>query len=185
MRILLVALLLAGCATVPQEPAKPVVVEAQSYKADWQNQLWTDVLANSIVTYGKDMKAPEGCDKVKYFTMLMSSLARFESAFKPETSYTEKFPDANGVRVVSRGLFQLSQESVNGSRYKCGIKDAKALHDAKTNIECAVKVANALIRENGVLTGSNPWKGLARYWSPFRDPAKAKVIMEKARGTCK
>lgn len=202
--LLALFLLPAACApvsTIPstQPASAPMVVpppstsenlassSAASLKADWPNAAWTQELAQAISELGGSLPAPAGCDRIQYFVMLMSSLARYESGFKPATTYTEAFPDANGVRVVSRGLFQLSIESANGARYKCGIKKAEELHDPVVNIRCAVKVANALVKENGVVTGgtSGAWKGMARYWSPFRKTDKRDTILAKAKASCK
>jgi hypothetical protein len=115
---------------------------------------------------------------------LMVELSRYESNFKPETVYQEAFDDNAGDNVISRGLFQLSVESVNGDRYRCGATVAK-LHDPAFNIQCAVKVANALVREDRKVWGGPPWKALSRYWSPFRVPAKTAVLIGKAKGACK
>jgi len=179
MKYLLLAIILSSC-TVTQVVKEPV----SELKADWTNEEWTTILANALKSSElATMNITEVCgDKIQFYTMLLSSLARYESNHKPSSKYTEKFADVNGNRVVSRGLLQLSKESVNGSRYRCGITDAEDLHDPKVNLECGVKVAAALIKENGVLySKSAPWKGLSRYWSPFRNKEKTKVMMNKAK----
>ena len=178
MKYLLMAIILSSC-TVTQVVKEPV----SELKADWTNEEWTTILANALKSSELQTINIDGIcgDKIQFYTMLLSSLARYESSHKPSSKYTEKFPDVHGNRVVSRGLFQLSIESVNGSRYRCGIKDAIELHDAETNIKCAVKVAAALIKENGVLySKSAPWKGLSRYFSPFRNAEKTKIMIGKA-----
>jgi len=178
MRYLILAILLSGCVVAPIKEM-PVT----NYKADWNNDEWTNTLVQALKLSELQTINIDGIcgDKIQFYTMLLSSLARYESSHKPSSKYTEKFPDVHGNRVVSRGLFQLSIESVNGSRYRCGIKDAIELHDAETNIKCAVKVAAALIKENGVLySKSAPWKGLSRYFSPFRNAEKTKIMIGKA-----
>lgn len=158
-----------------------------TFLADWKNPEWTDMLVASLEKEGAILLAQDFAgvygDKKQFFVMLFSSLCRFEGNFNPEATYTEKFPDASGVRVVSRGLFQISIESANGLRYKCGLKKAEELHDPETNIRCAVKIATALIREDGILAGGKPdhWRGMARYWSPFRNPEKKAAIMANVK----
>lgn len=173
---------LAPLVVTPPSPS------ASTYKAAWPNEAWTAELAKAIEEHGPALKTVPGpCSKrTQFFVMLFSSLAKYESGFKPSSTYTEAFPDAKGNRVVSRGLFQLSIESVNGARYKCGIKKAEELHDPKTNIICAVKVANALVKENNVVASGSAgaWKGMARYWSPFRTATKREAIMKAAHGSC-
>lgn len=98
----------------------------------------------------------------------MSTLARFESNFDPSVSFNEPtIFDAQGNRVVSRGLLQISRESANG--YGCGITDEQQLHDPATNLACAARIMNRLVTRDGVIgSTAKPWKGMAAYWSPFR-----------------
>ncbi|WP_373353349.1 hypothetical protein [Pseudoroseicyclus sp. CXY001] len=112
-------------------------------------------------------QSPE--ERTAFWAFLMSSLMRFESNYDPTTSYTEPFDDAAGNRVVSRGLLQLSIESANG--YGCGIGEAEELHDPRTNLSCAVRIMDRWVGGDGVISGqtaSGSWRGMARYWSPFR-----------------
>jgi hypothetical protein len=109
-------------------------------------------------------------DRRAFWVGLMSALARFESDFDPSVTFTEPdVIDAQGNRVISRGLLQISQESANG--YGCGIADAQQLHDPATNLACAARIMNRLVTRDGVTgTISSPWRGMAAYWSPFRRP---------------
>ena len=109
-------------------------------------------------------------DRRAFWVGLMSTLARFESNFDPTVTFTEPGVfDAQGNRVISRGLLQISQESANG--YGCGIEDAQQLHDPATNLACAARIMNRLVTRDGVIgTISSPWRGMAAYWSPFRRP---------------
>jgi hypothetical protein len=112
-----------------------------------------------------------------YWVYLLSRLARFESSHDPSVSYEENFNDAQGNRVISRGLLQLSKESANG--YGCGIGDATELHDPETNIRCGVRILNRWVAErDGVIAAriNGQWRGAARYWSPFRDDSKREQI---------
>ena len=91
-----------------------------------------------------------------FWVGLVSALARHESDFRPELSYQENFPDAQGRPVISRGLLQVSQESANG--YSCGISDPQQLHEPRTNLTCGIRIANRLVTRDGMIgsTGA-PW----------------------------
>jgi hypothetical protein len=185
MKYLVLALLLSACSgTRPTLEPKPADEVIQAPTA-WPNPAWSETLSKALDQSGADLVRLSPCGKPGAMA-LMVELSRFESNFKPETTYQEEFDDNAGDNVISRGLFQLSVESVNGDRYRCGATVAK-LHDPAFNIQCAVKVANALVKENGVLHGggSKAWLGMARYWSPFRVPAKTSVVIGKAKGACK
>lgn len=196
MKYLLLALLLSACTTVPvkdttvpQQDTKPTPGE---FKADWDGvkgtEKFTALLVKALEDHGQGLlSAPiEGVcgNRIPFFVMFMSALARYESNFKPEAKYTEAFADAKGNRVVSRGLFQMSIESSNGN-YACSFKNAEDIHKQELAIPCAVKAMNKLILRDGKLfSTSAPWKGASAYWSPFRDKAKREAIMKKAKATC-
>jgi len=113
-----------------------------------------------------------------FWVGLLSRLARFESSFNPELTYVEPFPDSTGNRVISRGLLQISIESANGSRYRCGITQANQLHDPATNLSCGVRIMAAWVPRDGWITGGSrgAWRGAARYWSPFRKADRRRQI---------
>jgi hypothetical protein len=100
----------------------------------------------------------------------MSALTRFESNFDPSVEFTEpNIFNAQGNRVISRGLLQISRESANG--YGCGIANEQQLHDPATNLACAVRIMNRLVPRDDVIgSTASPWRGMAAYWSPFRRP---------------
>lgn len=121
-------------------------------------------------------------NQVAFWTLLISSLARFESNHDPATSYVEKFRDRQGNFIVSRGLLQLSIESGRG--YNCNIPDAQSLHDPEVNLTCGVTIMNRWVgQRDGMITGKSggKWRGAARYWSPFRNAQKTTAIAERTR----
>ena len=122
-------------------------------------------------------------DPIPFYVMLFSSLARFESDFDPKETYTENFTDAKGKKVLSRGLFQVSIESANQKAYNCGIKNAEDLHDPYTNMRVAVTIANYWIVRDGSIAGGirGAWRGMARYWHPFRNPEGVAAIKKNTR----
>lgn len=116
-------------------------------------------------------------DRQAFWVFLMSSLAKFESSYNPATSFDETTVDTgmvtrDGAPIISRGLLQISRESANG--YGCGIADPQQLHDPETNIVCGVRIFNRWIERDGVISGKEGkrWRGLARYFSPFRSAKK-------------
>jgi hypothetical protein len=113
-------------------------------------------------------------DRKKFWVGLLSAMARPESNFKPEVSYTEKFNDGRGEPVVSRGLLQLSIESANQKRHGCAIAKAEDLHDSAVNLPCGVKILEAWVKADGVIAydpeGRN--RGGGRYWSVMRTSKK-------------
>jgi hypothetical protein len=113
-------------------------------------------------------------DRMVFWTGLVSIIARPESNFKPETTYTENFTDAHGQLVVSRGLLQISIESANQEAYGCKIKDQKSLHDPAGNLRCGVRILSALVSRDKVIAswGNKPIRGGARYWSTLRESHK-------------
>jgi hypothetical protein len=163
-----------------------------SIVSDWPKKEWTEVTVKALRDLAPDLLSAHPSDAGEWikgatynptqlYTMILSSLAHFESSYNPDATYTEKFPDAHGNRVISRGLLQLSQESANG--YGSGITDAKQLHDPETNIRTGVRIMRKLILQDGVIAGEvdGHWKGMARYWSPFRDPKKKAFIQARTK----
>lgn len=120
--------------------------------------------------------------KRRFWAMLFSTLARVESNYDPAVSFKESFKDSAGNFVVSRGLLQISKESANG--YGCGIGDEEELHDPAINLACAVKIAQKWVANDGrisKLTNSGKWRGMARYWSPFRSDKRRAALQEALR----
>lgn len=113
-------------------------------------------------------------DKKIFWVGLLSIVARPESNFKPETKYTESFPDAQGNKVISRGLLQISIESANQKKYSCAIKKAEDLHDPGTNLTCGVKILDAWVKTDNVIAtyGKGAPRGGGRYWSTLREKNK-------------
>lgn len=115
-------------------------------------------------------------DRAIFWAGLISIIARPESNFKPDTTYTESFADAQGKKVISRGLLQISIESANQKRYSCAIVKSEDLHDPKTNLTCGVKILDAWVKADNVVatyTGQKPIGG-GRYWSTLREKADSK-----------
>lgn len=169
-------------------------------KADWSNDEWTKITLEAIEKLGPDLLAAESLsdadfygyhpksldEKKQFWLMLLSSMARFESSFKPEAQHKENFKDSTGEFVISRGLFQLSFESVKG--YGVRLSKPEDLHDPKTNIEAAVVILNRWVgrdRAIGYGQGTSTFGG-ARYWSVLRESSDKRsqiAAKTKALGT--
>ncbi len=168
-------------------------LKPESFKADWdvtdKGTQWTGITLKALESIGQDMivlqeptDVKEYCPKYKklsyeerlqFYVMLISSMARFESGFDPKTKHTEDFKDSNGVPVVSRGLLQMSYESAVD--YGCKLKNPQTLHNAEANLRCAVKILNSWVKRDkkigswGVKSSGKPdHLGGGRYWSVLR-----------------
>ena len=145
---------------------------------------WTAITETAVSSSGLPQLVPTDIDKfcpgyktrdatarARFWVGLLSIVARPESNFKPETTYTENFNDAHGKKVVSRGLLQISFESANQKKYSCGIKQAEELHDPKVNLTCGVKILDAWVNTDKIIAtyvGQSP-RGGGRYWSTLRE----------------
>lgn len=110
-------------------------------------------------------------ERRKFWVGLLSAMAKPESNFKPHLYYQEKFLDAKGRPVISRGLLQISIESANQQRYGCDIPYPAKLHDPIVNLACGVKILSKWVSTDGVIAKhSQPrvHKGGSRYWSTLR-----------------
>lgn len=154
----------------------PPPTEPEAYKLSWNNAEWSNFAVGKIkaeyysrLTQAQDLETfcPRYHDLPPHhqaFVLgeLLSAMAKFESAWKPETTYTEAFADRHGKRVVSRGLLQLSIESAQG--YKCPITKAQALHDPKTNIDCGLRILSRVIERTGRIGAAGP----KQYWAVIK-----------------
>lgn len=106
---------------------------------------------------------------------LLAAMAKYESSYKPETTYKENFKNDKGEYVISTGLFQLSYESVGGYGYKVTTEQLK---DPFLNIEIAIKILEKWVVSDGYIAGNgqSPYKGGARYWSVLRASGKLEQV---------
>lgn len=115
--------------------------------------------------------------KPEVWAQLISIMAKYESGFKPETTFTEPdIHDAKGIKVVSTGLLQISVESANS--YGCGIT-FEGLKNWEKNLTCAVLIMEKNVARNGqafdkkkVMFKGKPqsrWQGASAYWSVARE----------------
>lgn len=97
----------------------------------------------------------------------LSIIAKKESGLNPRSIYIER------NLKLSKGLFQLSAESVNQKAYDCKVSNRDLLNPY-TNIGCAVKIAHFWLNRDLVFftesqaKDRNLQKGLSRYWTVAR-----------------
>lgn len=90
---------------------------------------------------------------------LVGALAKYESSFKPTTSFQE--PDGNW----SVGLMALSP----GECRSMG-RTVEELQDAVGNLTCGINKLAGFIGRHGFINGPKSSRGAAAYWSTLREP---------------
>lgn len=216
MKILILALLLTSCTPKTEAPIEPV---AERVQLSWESshperQAWSDALiaslAQKITEMGKakdiytfcpkyNLLEPKG--KLIVFAELMVGMAKFESGWKPETSYRECRKDKcvygecfnhathgycmvggsqeDGGVITSIGLLQMSLASAN--RYGCELKESNDLYEPTKNLECAVKILSSRIKSMGSIASSSPYYAVIKTTNPnnhikdIQDLVKANV----------
>lgn len=196
--LILTSMLNFGCATanapgLPNVPA-PEQERTVEYKAAWDDKSdgprWTSEVLNALESEGADMLSAKPKDedkwcpgfskfsqtqKKQFYVMLISEMARYESSFKPASTYKENFKNSKGEYVLSTGMLQISLES--GKSYDCPIKKQSDLTSSKNNLTCGVMILNRWIGRDqhfGLYKSSPITKlGGARYWSVLRDSSKS------------
>ncbi len=109
--------------------------------------------------------------RLLFWLRFLSVLIEHESTFNPF-----KITFTKGVNVYSVGLLQLSLQSSQRSVYDCTmIKSYDDIFDWRKNLACGVRMLSYFMKVDQAIswnsrTESYPWRGLARYWEPLRDP---------------
>ncbi len=110
--------------------------------------------------------SPEG--RKAFWVMFFSGLARYESGWRPE---------AAGAGGRYRGLLQISPATARF--HGCDLSHPSGLYDGASNLACAVRIANAAVRRDGVIaTGRG---GVAADWPPLRDAGRRAEIAGHTR----
>lgn len=157
--------------------------ESRDMKADWdmnaQGADWTQFVLDALDTstlaatnpvdsstfWAGYASAPtEG--RRRFWLMLISAVARMESALDPDCVFEEPPP----LNQKSIGLMQLS---FTDNSYGCNFPDEEAIKDPRRNLSCAVRILDQLVTRDGRIGGDrNHWaKGAAAYWSTLRVPS--------------
>jgi len=184
---LLLGLALPAClAPVRAQVQAPATVPA-AVATRWDHRpeatAWTTAMMEALQTDGAAMLAmvPEDvqdycpgyttatpAQRAAFYVAFFSGLARFESTWNPR---------ASGAGGRYRGLLQISPGTARA--HDCALGDG-GLYDGATNLACAVRVANAAITRDGVLTRASG--GIAADWPPLRTPSRRAEIAAFTRG---
>jgi hypothetical protein len=127
--------------------------------------------------------------KIQFYTMLVSTMAKFESGFNTKSAVHEcrktcvyskcvkveglgycmaGGDPADGGVITSRGLLQMSYRSAVD--FNCGPKSAEQMHDPEMNLRCGVRVLNYFISRDkriGDDADLNHFGG-GKYWAVLR-----------------
>ncbi len=149
----------------------------------------TRVVPSDIASYCPNYPAMVSAQRATVWQSIFIALTKFESNYKPgelldETTFDPDMLESNGDPIISRGLLQISIGSANG--YACRIGNAQELHDPATNLRCGVRIASQWVERDGVISGGSKdagWRGMARYWSPFRRADRLSDIQQAVRST--
>lgn len=153
-------------------------------KKEWRDYLYEQIPNEIVNTIPKDFlryvdSNKKGVWMREFYTTLFVELARFESGFNPKATFKESFKDSKGDYVTSTGLFQVSVESLRGYGVKLTQEE---LFDPYKNIDAMLAIAKKWIVSDGVISSDKaPWKGMSRYFSPFRDAKKKEAIAKETR----
>lgn len=207
---LTIALLLIITSCTSKLETTPVFPSPERMILSWEKdhperQAWSDTLVSALaqkipdMSKAKDIKTfcpkfelLDPIQKTRAFAELMIGMAKFESNWKPETSYRECLkslcqysscfkhstygycmkgdPKYDGGVVTSRGLLQMSISS--SLSYGCDLKDSNELHDPVANLKCAVIILDKQIKREGVITAQRS------YWSVIKSSYSKNHIKE-------
>jgi hypothetical protein len=149
-----------------------------AFTNEW-NPNWSVILAESIITdapqllhhpnlgrsevrnYCPNFSNLKRADKVKFWIIVFSSIARFESAFNPKMRYEER------KNFWSEGLLQLSYGDEKQHR-DCKISLARQnIFDPQINLHCGVVIMRSQILQSNY--GKIFTHGYFYYWSVLRN----------------
>lgn len=166
----------------------------------WKNSKWDEYARQFLMHRGNNLlnSAPKGSapqdiknyckryynlskeGRINFWIYFLSCMAKKESNFDPNCVYKENFKDAKGHYVMSRGLFQMSIESLKGYGFKhCD----GHIHDPKISIEWAIVILSKWVKKDHCIGlykrkwyGRKIYKGGGRYWSVLRCTSAHKWI---------
>lgn len=171
---------LVSCAQVPAAiPATKEIQKAAlpSYPLSWEKdhserKAWSlavrDEIALALPSFDKAKDVKDYCpryndllveQRINVWSEMVSRIAKFESGWKPTSTYQEPKPP-NGPGTLSVGLLQLS----TGDR-GCP-KTVDGLKDPIKNLQCGVGLMKFFIDKDGLIAKDKI--GIARYWSVMR-----------------
>lgn len=119
-----------------------------------------DIIPADISAWCPGYAEAEETEREAFWAGLMSALAKHESTWNPRAS-------GGGGRWI--GLLQISPATAR--HFGCEATTAAALKDGVSNLSCAVRIAAAQVRRDGMVAGGGA-QGMGRDWAPFRNSSK-------------
>ncbi len=176
--MLLPSLILAVICVVPSlaQTTRPVSRDDIPPAAEWdfhpKGQAWTKATMQALAGHGQALlqvvpddiahwcpayEAQDARGRAAFWTSLLSSLAGFESTWKPAAVGAGKW----------YGLVQIAPATARG--YGCVARTGQALKDGPANLSCAVRIwATTVKRDNAVAFKDGKLAGIAADWGPMR-----------------
>jgi hypothetical protein len=162
-----------------------------SWDTKAERKAWSAELVKAVEAHKADLDRgnPDGFipgytglsadQQVKFWAELIIGMAKFESAWKPNTIYHEPPP----LNIDSVGLLQLSYEDQPGYKLEPLDRAKRSLEDPLINLRCAVKIMAKLVAKDGVVAAGAGKKsrGAARYWSVLREGHRIDEIKARTK----
>ena len=174
----LLLILLGACAT-----QAPVADKTTSWpNLDWHEYVKQKTLDLPMTSDGR-LFCPQGLTPANW-AHLMGAMVKYESNFKPSSTYKERFKNGRGEYVISTGLFQVSYESARGYGFR-GIT-TEELKDPYKNIDVAVAILKKWALRDGVAANHSgtTYRGGSRYWSVLRPSGKLAKVKAYLKPFC-
>lgn len=150
---------------------------------EWNDYALKEVQASKLLSINP-VDAKEFCPNgmsANNWVNLLAAIVKYESNFKPSTTYKENFKNSRGEWVISTGLFQLSYESARGYGFST---TTEGLKDPYLNIKIAVKILEKWVVQDKRIASGSPYKGGSRYWSTLRPTGKLSSVKATLKPWC-
>ena len=163
---------------------RPPARSAQIPRTRWQHMqghaVWTRAALSALKEHGKPLvelvpadidnwcpgyRHATDADRRAFWVGFMSSLAKFESTYKP-------WAVGGGGRWY--GLLQILPATARG--YKCNVTTGEALKNGAANLSCAIRIMAHTVPRDGVIHGykKSKGRGVTADWGPMHSTAKRK-----------
>lgn len=190
---------------------EPVAVESTAplswEKSHPERKVWSDLARTTAGVVLRDLNKAKDVarfcpkyaslstfDRVQFWAELVSTMAYFESGWKPDTVFKEPAPLNN----ESIGLLQLSVSDAKNYPFCAPIGTRSAIMDPLKNLDCGIRIMAKWIGKHEKVTGSHfevnskgktveLFEGGSIYWSVLREKRKLPEVlaMVKKLGICR
>lgn len=186
MKLLFLIPFLAFGFSKKQPSPKPSEPSSSSFHfpdKSWSEYALKEVKASKLLSVNP-VDAKEFCPKgmnANNWVHLLAAMTKYESNFKPSTTYKENFKNSRGEWVISTGLLQLSYESVRGYGFNVTTEQLK---DPKLNLTIGIKILERWVVQDKRIASGNPYRGGSRYWSVLRPTGKLSSVKATLKPWC-